>query len=310
MAISNSRYLEMFLEMLIVEKNVVSNTVESYRSDMTHFFCCIAKDVLSVDFHDVTNYLLQRKKDGISNKTVIRNVSVLKGFFRFLQKEKLIDSDPTRKLSLPKKEATLPRVLTEDEINMLLENAEKDISVSGLRMVVMIEIMYSSGLRVSELLAIKISDVNNLRNGNFFYVKGKGSKERVVPLTEKALDALYAYIKVRNSDSIWLFPKDSRGVKSKKKVNTEDKHMTRQGFAIALKSLGIKSGIPSYLISPHVLRHSFATHMIDRDVNIKIVQEILGHSSIKTTQIYTHVSNANMEEIIKQKHPMVKSKKI
>jgi integrase/recombinase XerD len=302
--------LEAFLEAFMAEKGASANTIQSYRKDMEDFFAFLEKQSLSLLFltlPDLQTYLSSLMARGLTNSTRARKISSLKQFYKFLLTENIVKENPTAFLEAPKKEKSLPKVLEEEEVSLLLKTAADNKSEEGIRLYCLLEILYATGLRVSELVSLPLKSVATLdlkAECATMLVKGKGSKERLVLLSKAALTALSQYLKVRaffedgKKQSSWLFPSRS-----------ESGHLTRQRFAQLLKELGLKAGIPFSRISPHVIRHAFATHLLDHGADLLSIQKLLGHSDITTTEIYTHVAAQKLKGIVFEHHPLSKELK-
>lgn len=299
-------HLESFLEMIAVERNASKNTIISYKNDLESFigFC----KIVGIEFKDVgtdeiRNYITYMSKQQYEPRTIARKISALRQFYSFLYIENVISDNPAINIDLPKIGTSLPGVLSEAEILLLVEESYKDLTPEGLRLVAMLEILYASGLRVSELVTLKISDVQ-ARHENvqpYIIVKGKGNKERMVVIHQKAVAAIKSYLLelshlTNNKDEKWLFPS---------KIAKEG-HVTRQYFAKLLKKLGLACGVAPAKLSPHKIRHSFATHLLNHGADLRTIQELLGHKDISTTQIYTHVSNDKLKAVVEDFHPLSK----
>lgn len=286
---------DQFLHHLRVEKGLAKNSVEAYARDLMTFFSYLEKKALSpllasqADLMDFISHLAGR----LSVRSIARNISALKGFYRFLISEGEMEANPARLLSAPKLPRRLPGVLSRREVERLLTQPDA-ATTRGERDKAMLELLYATGLRVSELVHLKIPNVN--MEAGFVRTLGKGSKERMVPIGAKALEALRSYLehgrpgllKRRSSSDLFLSP---RG-----------KAMTRQGFWKIIKRYGLKAGIRKEL-TPHSLRHSFASHLLECGADLRSVQIMLGHSDISTTQIYTHVTRERLKEIHRKYHP-------
>ena len=296
--------VERFLEMISAERGASDNTLAAYSRDLDDWSESFGGRVEAVTAQDIEATLASWAASGFSPATTGRKLSALKQFLTFLQSEGDIPANPAFNIRGPKRGRPLPKTLSEDDVERLFETAELDESPKGLRRLCMLEILYAGGLRVSELVSLKEKAL--LRGDGCLMIKGKGGKERLVPLTETALDIIAAWRKVRK-DSLptevdakkraapFLFP--SRG-----KLG----HVTREMFAIDLKNLAIKAGLPPSKLSPHVLRHAFATHLLSRGADLRSVQMLLGHSDISTTQIYTHILDERLKELVQSSHPMAK----
>lgn len=294
-----SALLDHFVTFLRAERNLAPKTVDAYATDVRDYLQELHKRGVQVEAatrEDVLEHLAFLGKKGLSPRSRARHLAALRGFHRFLEDEKLAPADPTNDLDTPKHARKLPVFLTLDEVEALL--ASPDVkTVTGVRDRAMIEVLYATGLRVSELVSLSINDVN-LTDG-FVLAFGKGRKERVVPLGKKAIDALKAWLegprltmlKGRDSRALFLTP---RG-----------KGFTRMGFWKLLRRHARGAGITKNL-SPHKLRHSFATHLVERGADLRAVQAMLGHADLSTTQIYTHVDAQRLRSIYDDKHPRSK----
>ncbi len=285
-----------FLSYLAVERGLSKNTVESYRLDLKGFNEFLKNRGISLETfrkQEIIDYISHKRDNGIAASSICRLVSSVKGFTKFLIIEKIISDDPTETIKTPEKWQRVPKALSFDEIRELLDINQN--SSSYLRDTAMLELMYSSGLRVSEIISLKVNNINY--EGGFLRVMGKGSKERVVPLNERAKEKIQKYVLqlrhklLKNKQSPYLFL-TNRGLP-----------MTRQRFWQALKRLADQAGIR---ISPHVIRHSFATHLLDGGADLRSVQKMLGHSDISTTQVYTKVSTDRIKKVYYQYHPRAK----
>lgn len=296
----NIYLLENYIHFLSIEKGLANNSIESYLRDICRFFTFIHND-LKMDENNIVDiskeHLLKYFKtiniEGLSKRTQARYIASLKSYFRFLIREGVIKKDPTDIIDTPKKDRKLPDFLSIDEIERLLESV--DITkILGYRDRTMLEIIYGAGLRVSELLSLKTDDIN-LELG-FIRCYGKGNKERIIPIGEIALEYLNVYL----TD---VRPKILKNMKTKELfLNGKGRTMSRQGFFKILLNYGKKAGIKKHL-SPHTLRHSFATHLLENGADLRSVQEMLGHSDISTTEIYTHLSMKQIKKIYDKTHP-------
>ncbi len=319
---NNQELIELFIEKIRAEDGLSNNTALSYKTDLELFvkFLELQKNkVIEVDLAILRKYLLSLDRQGLRASSVSRKISCLKNFYKFLCQENLLQKNPTAELESPKKEQKLPKFLTEAEIFKMLEVTNSDNSEFGIKLATMLEIMYSAGLRVSELVSLPISslafDGKEIRN--FLLIKGKGGKERIAPLNKASIVILNKYLAIREQigakDNKWLFIGNSRSSKTKdinylnKKMQFCTKHLTRQRFHGMLKELAIKVGIDPKRVHPHVIRHSFATHLLNNGIDLRLLQELLGHSDITTTEIYTHIMNSKLKQILEQHHPLAKS---
>lgn len=296
--------LETFLEMMSAERGASENTLEAYRRDLedaAEFFGGRLDDLTPTD---IRRWLDDISARGFAASSQARKLSALRQFFKFLHAEGLREDDPTSVIDAPKKTASLPKTMQEDAVLKLLARAEAEkieandyaARFAAFRLHALVETLYATGLRVSELVSLPVAVA--LRNERFFTVRGKGGKDRIVPLSPKAKEALREWIASRNTvpscaESAFLFPADS-----------ESGHLSRQVFARELKALAARTGIPAAKVSPHVLRHAFASHLLQRGADLRAVQQLLGHADISTTQIYTHVLENRLIELVTKHHPL------
>ncbi|PIE45526.1 MAG: site-specific tyrosine recombinase XerD [Gammaproteobacteria bacterium] len=284
-----------FILHLATVEGLAKNTCQSYKNDLIIFSVYLAEQAILLEdanAQNISNYLLLRVQDGISNTTNARIQSSLKRFYRFLVTEKYIENNPTDKIKRPKSGRRIPKSLSEEDVEALLKAPDID-TVVGLRDRAMLEILYATGLRVSELISIKLFDYD--LNAGVLKVMGKGSKERILPLGEYAHDWLNQYLK-RREQLLQRRPSDFLF------LSKRGQGMTRQTFWHAIKRHAQNAEIETAL-SPHTVRHAFATHLLNHGADLRIVQMLLGHSNISTTQIYTHVANARLSKLHKQHHP-------
>jgi integrase/recombinase XerD len=290
-------YIDLFLDYLRVERGVSSNTVTSYFSDLKkskrYWILQGIKSVQEVKKEDILKFIDHQRKKGFSVHSIARNLSALKSFFRFLIREKIIGVDPTSMIETPRLWKRIPDILEPREVDKLLAqpNIRKD---KGLRDKAILELMYATGLRVSETASLKVQSLN-LEVG-FVRVKGKGGKERIVPVGQKALHFLSRYIDQARQKNLKGRDCDDLFISSYKKG------LTRQSIWKMIKAYLKKARIRKK-IYPHILRHSFATHLLEGGADLRSVQEMLGHSSISTTQIYTHINKSRLKEIHSKFHP-------
>lgn len=299
--------LDGFIEMLAAERGASPNTIEAYQRDLTQFFAFAKKrgwQLSTLTQHDLSAYLASLSKAGLAETSQMRKRSALKQFFGFLYRERERADDPSQLLEAPKPARSLPHVLSRASIAALMNEATADTTSEGVRFLTMLEVLYASGMRVSELVGLKLKHIErNPKTGAiapFMRITGKGSKERLVPLHSTAIDALTAYLPLRQlfipkgrETSPWLFPSDGK-----------TGHITRQRFGQVLKEYCLRAGLDPSQCSPHTLRHSFATHLLEGGADLRVIQELLGHADISTTQIYTHVSNAHLTQVVHSSHPL------
>jgi integrase/recombinase XerD len=290
--------LESFLEMMAAERGAVPNTITAYARDLDAYSGFLrARDctVERATSDDIRHYLASF--EGIASSTAARRLSCIRQFHRFLHIDGIRPDDPTAVLDAPRLRRPLPKILSEDDVSRLLKAARAAKGADGLRLTAMLELLYATGLRVSELVSLPQSAC--ARDREFLIVRGKGNKERMVPLNQAACDAVDAYRPVRagylvdGHASRWLFP--SRGALG---------HITRQRFGQKLKTLALAAGLDPGRVSPHVLRHAFASHLLANGVDLRGVQKFLGHADISTTQIYTHVIDARLRALVARAHPL------
>lgn len=290
-------YIEDFLDMMSAEAGSSVNTVLSYRLDLEQFAEWCNADFAKVATTDIANYMTWLKQRHYAVKSVLRKISVLRDFFKFLYSEKVISANPMLKIMAPKSEKTLPKFLTPQEVNLLMNKAKQKNGIRARRMAVMLELMYACGLRVSELTGLPENCINFDKKQ--ILVRGKGSKERLIPVADQTLKAIISYLQerekfIRGRRSIWLFPS----------AQSKQGHITRDGFAKDLKNLAIECGISPTKVSPHVLRHSFATHLLHNGADLRSVQKMLGHEDIATTEIYTHIIPEDLIGVVATNHPL------
>lgn len=288
---------DLFLDFLRTERGLAANTLEAYGRDMRDYLDFLAREGLgdaeSITSDHVGQHLLELARKGISNRSQARHLAAIRGFHRFLMRERYARTDPTEDVETPRILKKLPIFLTLEEVERLLE-APDESNAAGQRDRAMIEVLYATGLRVSELCGLTTEDIN-LRDG-YLIARGKGSKERLVPLGELAAQKLQAYL--REGRLALLKGRQSRHLF----VGPRGTALTRQGFWKLLGRYARAAGIDKKL-SPHKLRHSFATHLLERGADLRAVQAMLGHSDISTTQIYTHVDRARARRVYDKAHP-------
>lgn len=288
-----------FLEMMSAERGASANTLEAYGRDVEEFLTnCGGLALKEISRDDIGDFVQYLGREGRSPKTVARKLSAVREFFKFLYTEKDIKDNPAADVLTPKQEKPLPKFLSEDEIKRLIAAAKECSGPKGRQMTAMLELMYASGLRVSELVSLPENCINFDRRQVF--VRGKGSKERVVPMAPAAIQAVFDYLEQRDCfiregrRSIWLFPSKS----------SRSGHISRDTFFKRLKELAVKAGIYPSRVTPHVLRHSFATHLLNHNADLRSVQKMLGHESINTTEIYTHILSDKLLETVQKLHPL------
>ena len=304
----SAAYVESFLEMMSAERGAAVNTLQSCERDLEDarsFLRTRGTGLTDASADDLRSYLSHLAGQGFKASSQARRLSALRQFYKFLYAEGLRTDDPTGILDAPKKARTLPKTLSIEHVTRLIGQAEaeaksgSDDVMAKLRMHALIELLYATGMRVSELVSLPASVL--AQNGRFLIIRGKGNKERLVPLSQAAIRAMRAYgeqLQEDGADSPWLFPS-----------NGKSGHLPRQVFARDLKSLAARAGIRVAAISPHVLRHAFASHLLANGADLRAVQELLGHSDISTTQIYTHVLEERLHDLVQNHHPLAKQAK-
>lgn len=301
----DSALIESFLEMMSAERGAALNTVEAYRRDLddtAEILAARGARLFDAGVEDIRAAMSDLSKRDFAVASQARHLSSLRQFYRFLYAEGHRADDPTAIIDGPKRQRPLPKTLEIDAVSKMLDLAEDDAKAeaetasAAKRLHAMVETLYATGLRVSELVALPVTAARADRE--YVLLKGKGGKERIVPLSGKSKTALAKWITARNLDpaqeaSPWLFP-----------AKSETGHLARQVFARDLKSLGARSGISPALLSPHVMRHAFASHLLQNGADLRVVQELLGHADISTTQIYTHVLSEKLQRLVEDHHPL------
>lgn len=291
--------VENFLQMMAAEKGSSVNTLNAYRRDLAQFFeFGDIKNFSDISKSRIEDFIQDLRLRSYAPKSLARKLSTIKEFCKFLYSEKLLQQNPAQNILTPKQEKPLPKFLTFAEIENLISAATQKNDYRWQRIAVMIELMYATGVRVSELVGLPLNAINHKKQT--LSVFGKGNKERMVPIAERVLRAIDIYLPVReafmrkNTSSPWLFPS----------LTAVDGHFTRDAFYKDLKALAVECGIYPSRISPHVLRHSFATHLINNDADLRSVQKMLGHENITTTEIYTHITAHKLMKTVCAKHPL------
>lgn len=305
---NGSHLADAFLEMLVAERGAAVNTITSYAHDLNEFAEFIAPTSLGdADSEQVKAYLVSLAKRGLSARTQARRLSALKQFHRFLLGEGHRADDPTTAVEAPRLGRPLPKALSMEDVSRLLETARLAVGMEdgarrgkALRLLALVEVLYASGMRVSELVSLPLTVARS--SERVLLVRGKGNKERMVPLTQAAFDAIRDWLparalalSARHQESRWLFP-----------GTDPEQHMTRQRLGQLLKELAVEAGVDVSTVKPHALRHAFATHLLANGADLRSVQQMLGHSDISTTQIYTHVLDARMAALVQDHHPLAR----
>ncbi len=304
------QYIEQFLEMTVAERGITKNSVLSYKRDLLDFREFLNKNKLSelkILSDNIDSYIKNLSDNSIAARSINRKISTLKSYYNFLISEGYTNYNPCLIVDLPKYSSKLPEVLSIENIKTLLEYCNQDKSPEGIRLSAMIHLIYASGLRVTELVSLKLvtiaSGFNSLDIRKTFSVKGKGGKERIVVINDGAKQTLIEYLKIRE---LFCKGKSSNAKEYFFASSSKEKHMTRQNFALQLKKASLNSGLDPDIISPHVIRHSFASHLLAGGADLRVIQELLGHSDISTTQIYTHVQTDHLKKTLDQFHPLKK----
>lgn len=305
-----NHWVEQFLEMMCAQYRSSTHTTSAYKSDLKDFLTICKKDLKNVEEKDIIDYLAYLHQKSYCMSTVNRRLSVLNQFFNFLKTEELIHLNPVMHLDRPKKKRTIPQVMTQDEVLLLIESIIKQPDPKNIRLAALLDLLYSTGLRVTELLTLPLKSVLYNKQTNqwidHLLIKGKGGKERIVYLSPPALKALQSYLDVRH---VFLLRAGERGQKWLFPSNSQEGHLTRQRLGQLLKHQAFVAGIDPNLVHPHALRHAFATHMLQNGAEITIIQKLLGHEDITTTQIYTHVISNELVDLLETHHPLCISHK-
>ena len=298
---SGGHLIDGFLEMMSAERGAAANTIAAYRRDLSDYAGYVVgkqQTLLTVTRETVNAYLDRLRHDGLSASSSARRLSAIRQFHKFLCADGMRRDDPTRIVASPKSRRALPKVLSVAEVDRLLSTAETEAGkpaspgkeASALRLYVLLELLYATGLRVSELVSLRRAAI--MRDTSYLTVRGKGNKERVVPLNDRARDAVKAYVATLEPGP-FLFP-----------ASGAEGYLSRQVFARDLKNLAISAGISPSRVAPHVLRHAFASHLLAGGADLRVVQMLLGHADISTTQIYTHVLDEKLRTLVESHHPL------
>jgi integrase/recombinase XerD len=299
-------WVEAFLEMMAAERAAAANTLRAYERDLADAEAHLARagaSLAAAGVEEIEAYFVGLGMRGLAPATAARRRSAVRQFYRFVLGEGWRKDDPSRRVEAPKKGRPLPKVLTTGEVQSLIEAAGRKDGAAALRLACAIELLYASGLRISELLALSVVAV--ARDPAYLMVRGKGGKERLAPLNDAARVAIAAYLPVRErflpkgvKQSPWLFPSRAKGGR-----------LTARRLSQLLDEAASDAGVDPAKVSPHVLRHAFATHLLEGGADLRVVQTLLGHSDIATTQIYTHLTQSRLREVVETKHPLAKRRR-
>ena len=295
--------VEAFLEMMAVERAASTHTLTAYGRDLTDaegFLAGRKLDLNTASAPDLEAYFQDLGVRGLAPATAARRRAAVRQFYRFALGEGWREDDPSRRVEAPKRGRSLPKVLSRSEVERLIGAAEAREGAAGLRLACMVELLYASGLRISELLALPLNAL--ARDPSHLIVRGKGGRERLAPLNDAAREAVKAYIAVRpghlpagDKANPWLFPSRGKGGR-----------LSSRRFAQLLDQAALDAGVDPARVSPHVLRHAFATHLLEGGADLRVVQKLLGHADIATTQIYTHVATDRLGEVVRRAHPLAR----
>ena len=304
----DNRLIERFLEMMSAERGAAQNTLAAYQRDLSFyaaFLNAAGAGLQTAKAEHIRNYLAALDAEGLKSSSAARKLSAVRQFHNFLYGEGIVRENPATAIDAPRMRRPLPKVMTTDDVTRLIGAAEARIErldgkarLKALRLYCLLELIYATGLRVSELVALKKQAI--AKGPQFVVVKGKGGRERMVPVSQKAFAAVEAYLAAwreqGDDETPWLFPSHGDGG-----------YLTRQHFALELKALALEAGFSPDQISPHVLRHAFASHLLAGGADLRAVQQMLGHADISTTQIYTHVQTDRLRAAVETHHPLAKS---
>ncbi|MEP6967369.1 MAG: tyrosine recombinase [Pseudomonadota bacterium] len=302
---SGADWIEAFLEMMAAERACAANTLTAYGRDLADaqgFLARRGRDLASAGAEEIEAWFADLGARGLAPATAARRRAAVRQFYRFVVGEGWRADDPSRRVEAPRQGRPLPKVLTRDEVARLIAAAAAKDGAGGLRLAALVELIYASGLRISEVLGLSLSAM--ARDPAYLIVKGKGGKERLAPLNGAARAAVKAYLPARSGflakggrDNPWLFPSRSAAGR-----------LTARRFAQLLGEAAVVAGVDPAKVSPHVLRHAFATHLLEGGADLRVVQTLLGHADIATTQIYTHVAQERLREVVETKHPLSRTK--
>ncbi|MCK5336203.1 MAG: site-specific tyrosine recombinase XerD [Gammaproteobacteria bacterium] len=296
--VSQQSIIEQFLDALWMESGLSQNTLAAYRNDLAGFALWLTqnkKELLQVTTVDIQDFLYVEFKSGKKGRSAARLVSSLKRFYQYQLRERRVTEDPSALVEMPKLDKPLPKIISEEQINDLLAAPDKTLAI-GVRDIAMLETLYATGLRVSELINLQMSQMN--LDPGVVRVIGKGGKERLVPLGEAAIEAILHYMKTARQELM-----QGHGLTNAVFVTRRGSAMTRQAFWYLIKRYAKMVGIDENVMSPHTLRHAFASHLLNHGADLRVVQMLLGHSDISTTQIYTHITDQRLKNLYHAHHP-------
>lgn len=297
----SQRHVDRFLEMMSAERGAAENSLQAYGRDLAHYLEFLGTiDVLSATSDNIRDYLLSLEAQGLARNTAARRLSAVRQFHQFIHGEGIAGANPAAIVESPRAGRPLPKILSTADIGLLLAEARKRAAQSegkarfkAERLYCLLELLAATGLRVSELVGLTVRAVTT--DDAFLNIRGKGGRERLVPISGQARKVLGAYLKYLEADCNWLFP--SHGASG---------YLTRQHFGLELKGLAAACGLDLDKISPHVLRHAFASYLLEKGADLRSVQQMLGHADISTTQIYTHVQADRLQAVVESHHPLAK----
>ncbi|EJF91009.1 site-specific tyrosine recombinase XerD [Bartonella tamiae] len=315
---SSARFIDNFLEMMSAERGASRNTLEAYRRDLNWAESQLKKgnnDLLNAELDAINTLVGEMQKSGFAATSQARRLSTLRQFFQFLYSEGLRTDDPSADIDAPKKQLNLPKTLNEDDVSKLLDLAHENAMAQkvsafehrrALRLCTIIELLYATGMRISECVSLPVRVARG--DPRFLLVRGKGAKERMVPLSKKAIEILAHWLILRDEDLSQKKDENNRQSPYLFPAQSTTGYIARQLVARELKELAVAAGINRSKISPHILRHAFASHLLHHGADLRAVQKLLGHSDISTTQIYTHILEERLQRLVNEHHPLANHK--
>jgi integrase/recombinase XerD len=301
---NNKGLVENFLEAKYAEEGLSENSILAYARDLEKLYVKSDKSLLEVGEDELEKYFVYLEKLGHSQSTRARHLSSIKQFFKFCIEEGYLSTDPSSQLSGPKSPKPLPKTLTMEEVDALLEVAKRDgkTKLEKARNRCLMELLYASGMRISELMSLPVATVRG--KPQMILIRGKGSKERLVPLSPPAIDALDDWLKVRDENENLSIKEGSQKSNFLFPSNSKNGYLTRNWFFNKIKSWAVVAGVKRERVSPHTIRHAFATHLLSNGADLRVIQTLLGHSDITTTEIYTHIVNDKLKSTLDDHHPL------